>query len=119
MDHIFSLKTLIDKYVTHTSKGKLFSCFVGFKKAFDSIWHQGLLYKLLKYKIGGKLFVVISNMYSNSRCCVKDAAILGLNFLTTEKESDKAAFYHQYVLTFISTNYHIHSIAMEKTRSCF
>ena len=26
---------------------------VDFKKAFDSIWHQGLLYKLLKYNIGG------------------------------------------------------------------
>ena len=36
-DHIFSLKTLIDKYVIYTSKGKLFSCFVDFKKAFDSI----------------------------------------------------------------------------------
>ena len=34
-DHIFSLKTLIDKCVTHTSKGKLFSCFKDFKKAFD------------------------------------------------------------------------------------
>ena len=39
-DHISSLKTLIDiKYVIHTSKGKLFSCFVDFRKAFDSIWH--------------------------------------------------------------------------------
>ena len=73
-DHIFSLKTLIDKYVTHTSKGKLFSCFVDFKKAFDSIWHRGLLYKLLKYKIGGKFFDVISNLFSNSRCSVKDTA---------------------------------------------
>lgn len=70
-DHIFTLKTLIDKYVTHTPKGKLFSCFVDFRKAFDSIWHQGLLYKLLKYQIGGKFFDVISNMYSNSKCCVR------------------------------------------------
>ena len=52
----------------------MFSCFVDFKKAFDSIWHQGLLYKLLKYKIGGKFFDVISNLFSNSRCSVKDTA---------------------------------------------
>ena len=40
-DHIFSLRTLIDKYVLNTTKGKLFGCFafVDFRKAFDSIWH--------------------------------------------------------------------------------
>lgn len=62
-DHIFSLKILIEKHVTHTPKGELFSCFVYFKKAFDSIRHRGLLYKLLQYKIGGKFFDVISNNY--------------------------------------------------------
>ena len=46
-DHIFALRTLIDKYmyVTHTTKGKLYTCFTDFKKAFDSVWHDGLLCK--------------------------------------------------------------------------
>jgi hypothetical protein len=35
-DHIFILKTLINKYL-HKLKSKLYVCFVDFKKAFDSI----------------------------------------------------------------------------------
>ena len=31
-DHIFSLKTLINKYVHNTPKGKTYACFVDFKK---------------------------------------------------------------------------------------
>ena len=30
-DHIFSLRTLIDKYVSNANKGKLFCCFVDFQ----------------------------------------------------------------------------------------
>ena len=61
-DHISFLRILIDKYVTHTTKGKLYTCFVDFKKAFDSIWHDGLLYKLLKYKIGGNFYDLIKTL---------------------------------------------------------
>ena len=70
-DHIFSLHTLIDKYVTNTTQGKRFCCFVDFRKAFDSIWHPGLLKKLLNYKIGGQFFRLISTMYSKTLCCIK------------------------------------------------
>ena len=55
-EHIFSLRTLIDQHVTHSPIGKLYTCFVDFIKAFDSIWYQGLLYKLLKYNIGGTFY---------------------------------------------------------------
>ena len=51
---------------------KLYTCFVDFKKAFDSIWHQGLLYKLLKYNIGDAFHRIISRMHSHSVCCEKD-----------------------------------------------
>ena len=56
-------RRLSDMHVTHTQKGKLYTCLVDFKKVFDSIWHQGLLYKLLKYSIGGKICETISSMY--------------------------------------------------------
>ena len=36
-DHIFTLKTLIDTHVKARSRGKVFACFVDFRKAFDSI----------------------------------------------------------------------------------
>ena len=72
-DHIFTLKSLIDKNVTHKTNRKIYACFVDFKKAFDSVWHDGLFLKLLKNKIGGKFFDLIKNLYSNSRCAVKQS----------------------------------------------
>ena len=69
-DHIFTLNTLIDNQINR-NKSKLFSCFVDFKKAFDSIWHEGLLYKLLESGIGGKTYDIIKSMYSNNTCAVR------------------------------------------------
>ncbi len=69
-DHIFTLQTLIDKYV-HQNKGKIFDCFIDFKKAFDSIWHEGLYLKLLDRGIGGKFYDLIKSMYTASQCAVK------------------------------------------------
>jgi hypothetical protein len=39
---------------TNQSKGKVFSCFVDVKKAFYSVWHQGLLYKWMESGVGEK-----------------------------------------------------------------
>jgi hypothetical protein len=36
-DHMFVLKTLIDKYTQQGSK-HLYTCFVDFRKAFDTVW---------------------------------------------------------------------------------
>ena len=51
-DHIFTLKALHDKYVCQNNNKKNYACFVDFKKAFDSVWHEGLFLKLLQNKIG-------------------------------------------------------------------
>ena len=45
--HVLTLRTLIDKYV-HGHQAKVYACFADFRKAFDSVWHDGLLYKLLQ-----------------------------------------------------------------------
>ena len=63
-DHIYTLHTLIEKQVNQ-DKSKVFSCFVDFEKAFDSIWHEGLLLQLLQNGIGGKTYDVIKTMYTN------------------------------------------------------
>jgi hypothetical protein len=49
-DSLFILKTLISKYVLK-KKTQIFSCFVDLRKAFDTVWHNGLLYKLRTNKI--------------------------------------------------------------------
>ena len=71
VDQIFILRSLINKY-TIQSRKKLYGCFVDFKKAFDSVWHNGLMFKLLaQYQIGGKFYGVLKSMYSTARACVK------------------------------------------------
>ena len=63
-DHIFVLRTLIDKYVKTLGRNKfLYVCFIDFQKAFDMVWHEGLLYKLLSYDIGGFMFDILRDNY--------------------------------------------------------
>ena len=71
-DHIFVLKTIVDKYVLNSRKGdKLFACFIDLKKAFDTVWHDGLFLKLQKAGICGKIYQVIKSMYDGSQAKVK------------------------------------------------
>jgi hypothetical protein len=49
-DHSFVLKTLNDKYINRKG-GKLFACFIDLRKAFDTVIHAGIRYKLIKYGI--------------------------------------------------------------------
>ena len=69
-DHIYTLRTLINKYVRHY-KLKLYCCFVDFRKAFDSVWRDGLFYKLRKLGVGGNMYKVLRNMYNETESCVK------------------------------------------------
>ena len=69
-DHIVTLKTIIDKY-TIKHKRKLFACFVDFKKAFDSVAREALLYKVALMGIGGNVFKILKNMYENTSARIK------------------------------------------------
>ena len=69
-DHVLTLRTLIDKYV-NCHKTKVYACFVDFRKAFDSVWHDGLLYKLLQINVRGSFYKVIKSLYSNSTCYIR------------------------------------------------
>ena len=71
-DHVFTLRTLIDKYV-HNHNEKIYACFVDFKKAFDSVWHDGLLNKLLQIDVDGSFYNLIKSLYHNSSCSIKIA----------------------------------------------
>jgi hypothetical protein len=69
-DHILVLKTVIDKYVKRNKK-RVYSCFVDYKKAFDRVCRQALMYKLSKLGIGGNFFKCLNNMYANSKSQIK------------------------------------------------
>lgn len=70
-DHIFTLRSIVDKYVLNRSGGKVYACFIDLKKAFDSIWHKGLLYKLLQNNVSGRFYDLIKDIYSKSNCFIK------------------------------------------------
>ena len=52
-DHILTLKSLVNKYVTDKKGGKLYTCFIDFRKAFDTVWHEGIFQKLTQVNING------------------------------------------------------------------
>ncbi len=69
LDHIFSLKTLIDIFI-HKKK-KLYCAFIDYSKAFDTINRYKLWIKLIRNGINGKILTVIQNVYKNAKSCLK------------------------------------------------
>jgi len=69
-DHMFILKTIIDKYCNNKD-GRVFACFVDFQKAFDTVIHTGIKIKLLENGIGHHFYNIIKSMYSQSKSCVR------------------------------------------------
>lgn len=78
-DHMFILRTLIDKTVKGDKK-KLYACFVDFTKAFDSLPHCAILHKLKTNGITGPFLNIIRNMYQKSKVCVKVSGQLTPSF---------------------------------------
>ena len=70
-DHILTLKTIINKYVTDQKGKTLYSCFIDFKKAFDSVWHIGLFRKLENLGINGSCLNLIKSICKKTKCAVK------------------------------------------------
>lgn len=69
-DHMYILKTIIDKYC-NTKDGRVFACFVDFQKAFDTVIHTGIKIKLLKIGVGTNFYQVVKSMYTSSKSCVR------------------------------------------------
>jgi len=59
------LRLLAEKYSEKDQK--VFNCFVDFKKAFDSVWHEGLWAVLRSFGTGPKLIRILQNIYGQTR----------------------------------------------------
>ncbi len=68
VDHMFLLKCIID--ISKWKKRKLFCLFVDYKKAFNTVWREGLWWKLIRDNVNGKLLQVIHSMNNNIKSCV-------------------------------------------------
>ena len=69
-DSLLILYNLID-YYCHKNSKYIFSCFVDFSKAFDTIPRQILFKKLLSYNINGKFYNCLVMLYDGDQSCVK------------------------------------------------
>lgn len=61
---------MIDKYC-NTKEGRLYAFFIDFLKDFDSVVHNVLKLKLLRYKMGTKFYRIINNMKMKSEACIE------------------------------------------------
>ena len=69
-DHILTLNTIIEKYV-RLGKKRLFVCFVDYRKVFDTVCRDALLFKLKEIGIAGNFFQCINYMYNHSSTRIK------------------------------------------------
>ena len=74
-DHILTLKSLIDKYVNQKTNGKIYICMLcRFQKRHLTLFGtMAYLLKLLRSGVGGNVYSLIKNLYSKSRCAVKQS----------------------------------------------
>ena len=70
VDHIFVLKTILDKFLTR-KKGRFCCLFVDFSKAFDCVDRDYLIYTFIKDGMNGKMLKLLRDMYSNVMASVK------------------------------------------------
>ena len=63
--------TRLAENVQRQNNSKIYICFVDFRKAFDSVWHDGFFLKLLENRVGGKFYDIIKNLYHRTECAIK------------------------------------------------
>ena len=73
--HLFTLKTLINKYV-YKNKTPIYAAFIDFSKAFDSVLRPGLYKKLLNLGIGGNFYSILKSMYSSTKFAIKKNGLI-------------------------------------------
>ena len=77
------LHNLIQDYC-HKKGEKLYSCFVDFSKAFDTVPREILFKKLIACGISGKILNILQNIYTNDQCKVKIDNKLSETFKTNK-----------------------------------
>jgi hypothetical protein len=59
------MDTLVTSQYQPRLSSKRFCAFIDFEKAFDTVWRDGLWYKLFMCNIKDKMYNVILNLYNN------------------------------------------------------
>ena len=64
-------------------KNNVFVCFLDARKAFDSVWVNGMIYKLFHLNFDPKFCRIIKDMYDGFKCCVRVCQELTVYFPVT------------------------------------
>ena len=59
----------------------VYVAFLDIKKAFDSVWINGMLYKLFKLGVDKRLLRIISDSYNGFQCTVRVCGIFSAWFI--------------------------------------
>ena len=74
-DQLFTLTELIK---TRRLRGKrTYLCFIDIRKAYDTVWHDGLKAKLLQYGIHGRIYAAICSLYEGCVSTINLGSQLG------------------------------------------
>ena len=69
-DHMFILKSILETYCNDRN-GRVYACFIDFRKAFDTVIHTGIKIKLLQIGVGSKFYNIVKSMYGTSTSCIR------------------------------------------------
>ncbi len=81
-DHIFTLSSIIKNRLN--DKNPTFACYVDFRKAFDLLDRDLMLYRFLDYGVDGKFYDAIKGIYNKALCSVKINGVLSDWFESTQ-----------------------------------
>ena len=79
VDNMFVLQSVIQRYL-NTYNGKIYTMFVDFSKAFDSVQRQRLWALCHTNGISNKMTKLLSSIYDNVKACVRSNNILSETF---------------------------------------
>ena len=68
MDNVYTLNEIVQGRLREDKKTYTF--FLDIQKAYDSVWHDGLWYKLWDMGVKGRMWCVIKKMYEFSKSVV-------------------------------------------------